>query len=325
MAQQPLYRRGRSDPPARRRPGHRQPGRRSPSTTAAGTRAPSPRPAEATLSVISPLQRAMSRLLRPVGNFFSSISNLGSLRTENARLQSEQSPSSSATAGTSSATSAGTSELSKLLRLKESIPGRSSTGPRDRRGLSNNEWLVTINLGSSDGVEVNDPVVGPEGLIGHVVKATRDASDVAADPGPRLPGGGAPVRQPGSRDPGGPARRRARPGAARPARPRSGRRSRSRPRDSRSGGPTWEASTRRTSRSASCPGCSRTRPPCRRTCGSVRTSTSRRSSSSSWWWLSTERRSRSTSSTVGAPESGGPAGPRRLRRCDVHSRGPRSC
>jgi len=132
---------------------------------------------EATLSVISPLQRAVSGLLRPVGNFFSSIANIGSLRTENAQLQSDIAEL-LGDSGDLLSYKRRYEELSKLLRLKESIPVDSRQGRVIAHGLSNNEWLITINLGSRDGVQVNDPVVGPEGLIGHVVKVTGDASDV---------------------------------------------------------------------------------------------------------------------------------------------------
>jgi rod shape-determining protein MreC len=176
MAQQPLYRRGRSTRlllvglitaslvtiTVDYRSGERGP------LAAAG---------RATLSVISPLQRAVSGIMQPVGNFFSSVTNLGSLRTQNEalRLQVAELLGES---GSLLSYKRRYEELSTLLQVKQSIPIASRTGRVIALGVSNNEWKITINLGSSDGVQVNDPVVGPEGLIGHVVKAARDVSDV---------------------------------------------------------------------------------------------------------------------------------------------------
>lgn len=131
----------------------------------------------ATLSVISPLQKAMSNVLRPVGNFFSTVSNLASLRSENERLREELGESRSER-GTFFTLVYENERLRKLVQLRNEIGGRSKTGRVIASGVSNLEWLVTIDQGSSAGVEINDPVVGPDGLIGHIVKVTRDASDV---------------------------------------------------------------------------------------------------------------------------------------------------
>src|ERR1700750_954895 len=41
------------------------------------------------LSIVAPLQEGVTRLTRPIGNFFSAVTQLPSLRDENERLQDE--------------------------------------------------------------------------------------------------------------------------------------------------------------------------------------------------------------------------------------------
>jgi rod shape-determining protein MreC len=141
----------------------------------------------ATLAVISPLQRAMTNVLRPVGNFFSTIGSLGSLRSENEALREELGESRSER-GTFFTLLYENERLRKLVGLRAQLGGRSVSGRVQASGVSDLEWVITIDKGSAKGVEVNDPVVGPDGLIGHVVKVTRDAADVQLilDPGSRV-------------------------------------------------------------------------------------------------------------------------------------------
>jgi rod shape-determining protein MreC len=132
----------------------------------------------ATSAILTPLQRAMTNVLRPVGDFFSSISHLGSLRSENAALQLQLAEL-RARLGDTLSLQGRVEQLEKLLQITETlgdIPTR--TGHLIGESVSNFEWAVTISLGSEEGVRVGMPVIAPDGLLGHVVKVTRDSSDV---------------------------------------------------------------------------------------------------------------------------------------------------
>src|ERR687892_271335 len=51
-------------------------------------------------------------------------------------------------------------------------------------GVSNLEWTVTIDVGTSDGVRENMPVLDPDGLAGRVIEVTSSSAVVllAIDP-----------------------------------------------------------------------------------------------------------------------------------------------
>ncbi|HSJ51486.1 MAG TPA: rod shape-determining protein MreC [Actinomycetota bacterium] len=134
---------------------------------------------DATLTVITPLQEAVSKVTRPVGNFFSTLVHLPAIRRENeqyketiAQLQQERS--------TELADRTYIQQLEDLLDLDESLGPRVETtaGHVVANAVSNFEWTVTIDKGSSDGVEVDMPVVAAAGLVGHVIRVTPSAAVV---------------------------------------------------------------------------------------------------------------------------------------------------
>ena len=123
----------------------------------------------ATLSLISPLQKTMSNLLRPVGDFFSTVTNIGTLRAENARLAAELQEVLTLQ-GSALSLQDRVEQLEKLLGFRESLSSIPTVEARViATGVSNFEWSVTINVGARDGVKVGMPVVAPDGLVGHVV------------------------------------------------------------------------------------------------------------------------------------------------------------
>jgi rod shape-determining protein MreC len=134
---------------------------------------------DATLTLISPLQEAVSTVTRPLGNFFSTLVHLPSIRRENdeykrliAQMQQERS--------TEVADATYIQQLEATLGLRESLGPRVETTAAHvvANAVSNFEWTVTIDKGSSDGVEVNMPVVAAAGLVGHVIRVTPNASVV---------------------------------------------------------------------------------------------------------------------------------------------------
>src|SRR5688500_4868338 len=54
-----------------------------------GEGGPLGRAKEISVAIVAPIQRGLTTVFRPVGNFFASIGELGSLRTDNAELRSQ--------------------------------------------------------------------------------------------------------------------------------------------------------------------------------------------------------------------------------------------
>lgn len=123
------------------------------------------------LRVITPLQEVTSKVTRPVGDFFSSLWHLPSLKRENDRLRAEIQKL-RAQITLSASDQARLRQLEDLFNIQESLPGPSVTAAVISNGVSNFEWTITIDKGSSDGIDVDMPVVSNGGLVGHVVRVT---------------------------------------------------------------------------------------------------------------------------------------------------------
>lgn len=124
-------------------------------------------------SIMAPLQDAVSTVTRPIGNFFSGLAHLPSLARDNQSLKNELAAA-QAKIQTGTAAQAKIDELTKLLQLQQSL-GATPTVAADviANGVSNFEWSVTIDVGSTDGVSVNDAVVAAGNrLVGHVIRVT---------------------------------------------------------------------------------------------------------------------------------------------------------
>jgi len=129
------------------------------------------------LTVMSPLQEAVSRVTHPIGNFFSTLVRLPSIRRENVDLADRLAGLESQMA-TTTADAARLAELEALLQLKESFGKKvETTGAQViANGASNFDWTVTIDKGSSDGIAVDMPVVASAGLVGHVTRVAPDSA-----------------------------------------------------------------------------------------------------------------------------------------------------
>lgn len=134
---------------------------------------------DAALALISPLQEAVSNVTDPVGNFLSTLVRLPAIRRENEELKARVAE---LQRNVSEITSAQTrlNELEALLGLQESFGARIETLAAEviSNGVSNFEWTVTVDKGSSDGIEVDMPVVAAAGLVGHVARVTPGSSVV---------------------------------------------------------------------------------------------------------------------------------------------------
>ncbi|MEW6058725.1 MAG: rod shape-determining protein MreC [Actinomycetota bacterium] len=143
------------------------------------------------MTVITPLQEAVSKVTHPIGNFFSTLVRLPSIRDENERLRM-QIAELQAQVSTGLADEARLHELEALLGVQESLGPAVQTAAAQviANGVSNFEWTITIGKGSSDGITVNQPVLAPAGLVGHVVRVAPQSAVVQLilDPGSSVAG-----------------------------------------------------------------------------------------------------------------------------------------
>ena len=125
-------------------------------------------------STLAPMQRAVSSVIRPVGNFFSSLGRLPSLARQNAELRQKLEDLKTAQQ-LNQELARRIADLERLLGLK-TVTRHTIAAPVIARSASNFEWTITIGVGSDDGVGINMPVVtgasdAPR-LVGRVVRVT---------------------------------------------------------------------------------------------------------------------------------------------------------
>jgi rod shape-determining protein MreC len=132
-------------------------------------------------SVMAPMQRAVTTVIEPVGDFFSGLAHLPSLADENERLQGENDA-----LRTQIASDAYEQEqyrgLLDLMELRGSLDPTSVPALVIANGISNFEYTITIDKGSNAGIEEDQPVAtgfpGSPMLVGRVVQVTPTSSDV---------------------------------------------------------------------------------------------------------------------------------------------------
>jgi len=130
-------------------------------------------------AIFSPLQRAVTAVVTPIGDFFSGITGwqdaeatIAELRAENDRLRTlvEQGAEDRARAA----------ELDALLRLAGA--GQYRVVPAEVVAIGPVQgfaWTVSIDAGSRDGIEVDMTVVNGAGLVGRIVSVGESSSIVA--------------------------------------------------------------------------------------------------------------------------------------------------
>ena len=146
----------------------------------AGDQGPLAAAGRAANSALAPMQRAVSNVVQPVSNFFSSLAKLPSLSRHNGELQRQVDDLKTAQQENQ--------ELSRRIESLEQLLGLQSVTSRTiaarviGSGVSNFEWSITIDRGSENGIEVDMPVVtgasdGPR-LVGRVIRVTPISSVV---------------------------------------------------------------------------------------------------------------------------------------------------
>ena len=135
------------------------------------------------LEVIGPFQTAISQVSNYVSGFWEKYLALLDVRRENEQLRQELLKYKVANIEYREAVATNV-RLQKLLELKESLPPPTLTA--EIIGKDPSLWFrtLTINRGSSDGVQKGMPVVTVEGVVGQVLTSSPNYSKVllATDP-----------------------------------------------------------------------------------------------------------------------------------------------
>lgn len=128
-------------------------------------------------SVFGPMQRAVTGILRPVGDAFGGIAETGSLRRRNRQLQAEVDRLRAAERTT-------TDLLTENQQLRGALAMARRCGCRTvgaeviARSGSTFQWSVTIDAGSRQGIAADMAVLSADGLVGRVVRTGAEFAHV---------------------------------------------------------------------------------------------------------------------------------------------------
>lgn len=129
-------------------------------------------------AIVTPIQRGLTAVFAPVGNFFSSLSELSNLREENTALRNEVEEMDQRINESESILSEN-ERLVELLALDESYPTMDRVAARViGRPPANYKWAVTIDKGSVHGIKQDQAVIDPDGLVGKVIRVDDDSATV---------------------------------------------------------------------------------------------------------------------------------------------------
>ena len=146
----------------------------------AGSQGPLEATGRAVSSAIAPLQRAVSSVVQPIGNFFTSLGDLPRLAARNEELERQLEE--------LKVQQQLNVEYQRRIESLENILGLRVTRPSSvaarviGSGVSNFEWTITIDQGSENGITVDMPVVtgtaAAAELVGRVIRVTPVSADV---------------------------------------------------------------------------------------------------------------------------------------------------
>jgi len=142
-----------------------------------GTSGPFEVAGRALQTVVGTLQSGVSRVLQPIGSFFSGLVHIGSLQAQNHRLQQEIQDLREKTQHDTSLRRL-IEEFNSLYKLQQTYGLQGVAATVIGQSVNNFQWSVTINRGSGDGIKQDMPVVSGDGLVGHVVSVTSNTSIV---------------------------------------------------------------------------------------------------------------------------------------------------
>jgi rod shape-determining protein MreC len=131
------------------------------------------------ISIVAPLQDGMGQVFRPIGDFLSSITEIGTLKRENAKLEAEL-----------ERLTARQRRIPEIVRenarLKEivGIQGKDWAAMKTlparviANGPSNHEWTAVVDKGSADGLKKGMSVVSAQGLVGRTLSVAEHYTKV---------------------------------------------------------------------------------------------------------------------------------------------------
>jgi rod shape-determining protein MreC len=129
-------------------------------------------------TVFGPLQDGVVSVVRPIGDVFGGIGDVFGVRAENERLQArveqlEERRESFADLQRQNDELRGLLDMQERTGFDDVVVARTvALAP------SNYEWTITLDVGSSDGIAENMPVINAQGLVGRVIQVTPNASRV---------------------------------------------------------------------------------------------------------------------------------------------------
>jgi rod shape-determining protein MreC len=130
-------------------------------------------------SIVSPIQRGVTVIVRPVRNFFSSLGDLGNLRSENERLDAELDEAESRLERVQ-ALEEEVQELRDLTEMKEAWFTMDSVDAEVIGSTAHNyKWAITIDKGSESGIDSNMAVVDSTGsLVGKTIDVAEHTASI---------------------------------------------------------------------------------------------------------------------------------------------------
>ena len=133
-------------------------------------------------AVLSPIEEGASRALKPARDLINWFDETFDARGDNEALREEVESLRADVAEAQSAVGEN-EQLRKMLKLDDSDAALAAYKRVTGRviGRSPTVWYseVTIDVGSSSGVEVNDPVITGDGLVGRISDTTRGSAIVS--------------------------------------------------------------------------------------------------------------------------------------------------
>lgn len=129
-------------------------------------------------AIVTPIQRGLTAVFAPVGNFFSSLTELSNLREENSVLRNQVEEMEQKVTEADSIV-AENERLTELQELDQSYPTMERVSARViGRPPANYKWAVTIDKGSNDDIEPDQAVIDPDGLVGKIIRVSDDTATV---------------------------------------------------------------------------------------------------------------------------------------------------
>jgi rod shape-determining protein MreC len=137
----------------------------------------------AVMTVFSPIQDGVAGVLRPIGGFFSSVGELGTLRDENAALERELEALRARNVALADLEREN-AQLRDLVRMDRQLDFTTSAARVIAQPPGAFRWSVLIDIGRDHGVARDMAVVNADGFVGKVTDVTSSHARVqlAASP-----------------------------------------------------------------------------------------------------------------------------------------------